>query len=416
MALTVPTTSFKVSTNYSNFDMYLNVTVGGVTQTINGWFRNPNYVEPEWGEPVNVDTMEELRAALAQANGGAKQVYVNYHGTEDVTLTDALTIPWTASVNFVDACNFTVGSGGVLTLESGLDDAARFILRKNSFTVADGGKVVGSKAHKNNNTYTNIQADHITMAQGSQLEVQTDGLVILESWDSSQETSFVLEAGAVVKANDTVGVYTGLYIRDFDKATLAGQINAVNYGSVHLENDVNEISGTITINGNGKRGYMETYGDTTITETGKVEVSGRNSFVEMYCPLTNKGTIALSGNAHGIFTNTGYAQHNEGTITIGSGSHIECQGTKLINTGTISGAGELIMNLGDDTTDYGDRFTGVEYVSVDYNESTPSNYSRYKFVRDPAATVEVTLYKAELVNEQGGTCTAQTNTEEFPES
>lgn len=418
LAVTVPVSNLTGSKNDWSIDIGLFITVGSVTQGINGWFRNPNYVEHTY-ENVHVADMDELRAKLAEAAGGAKELTVTYDGAEDVTLTDALTIPWTANVYF-NNCSFTVGKGGVLTLESGAGDSADLTLRENSFTVADGGKVVTVDKRPAQNdgsiVWGGIDANHITVARGGQIEVQAGTVLCFEPYygSSSSSKTCVLEAGSVVKVN--AGHFD---IRNFDKATLAGQISGVRRSYMEFSNDENELSGTISLNGQGDGWEWSSaafYGDTTITGTGKVEMSGRGTALELHGSMTNRGTIALSGNAYGIFTNTGYAQHNEGTITIGSGSYIECQGTKLVNTGTISGAGELIMNLGNDTTDYGDRFTGVEYVDVAYEDSSPSNYSRYKFVRDPAATVEVTLYKAELVNEQGGTCTAQTNTEEFPES
>lgn len=415
LALTISAGSFDTSSYSPYVNLY--VTVGGVTQYIYGWIVNLNYVSPE-STTANVDTMDELRAALAPAAGGAKRVYINYHGTEDVTLTDALTIPYTASVNFVDTCNFTVGSGGILTLEGGEGSSASFTLRENTFTVADGGKVVTVDKRPAQNYgsmhESSIAAGHVTLARGGRLEVQAGTSFTFRPYNSNGDNACVLETGSVVKVNGATNNYADFDVRNFSKATLAGQIDMVNHSQLYIYSDVNELSGTVALNGNDKWSYIEFYGDTTITGTGKLQLSGRRAHLELRGSLTNQGTIALSGNAYGIFTNTGYAQHNEGTITIASGSHIECEGTKLMNTGTISGAGELRMNLGDDTTDYGDNDTGVEYVSVDYNESSPSNYSRYKFTSDPAATVEVTLYKAELVNEQGGTCTAKTTTEDFP--
>lgn len=426
LALTIPAASLDVGTDSNHIYLNLSVTVDGVTQRSSGWFRNPKYAggSNRW-ENVTAATLEELRTVLAGAANGAKWLHVNYTGTEDVTLTGALTIPYSANV-YMDNCNVTVGNGGVLTLEHGPDGSAELRLQSagKTFTVAEGGKVSVVRRQTTGNRYVGwISADHVVMESGSTLEVLAgvDMRFNRSTYGGQNTSTCELKAGSVVTVTGDDNDNAWFGVENFAKATLAGQIKGNNQSYLYLRSDENEISGSVTMQCGDSWAYVQVYGDTIITETGSVSVSSNQSRwnhgrLTMNCPLTNKGTISLSGSVYGIFTNTGYAQYNEGTINLGSGTYISCEGTKLVNTGTISGAGELQMRLGDDTTAYGDTEAGVEYVEVDWEAATPGNYSRYKFVKDPAPTIDVTLYKGELVNEQSGTCSITPTTEEFPEN
>ena len=77
----------------------------------------------------------------------------------------------------------------------------------------------------------------------------------------------------------------------------------------------------------------------------------------------------------------------------------------LVKTGTITGSG--ILYVGEDFDFEANYDSGIEYVDegVSYDEETPAKYPRYKFVRDPAATVDATFFVGELSNQGEGTCT-----------
>lgn len=416
LALTLPVSKLSAPEDVQDINIALTVTVDNVTQSIGAWFANPNYKEPERSS-ASVSSMDDLRAELAKATE-EKAITIEYIGTEDVTLTDALTIPYNAYVRF-ETCNFTVGNGGTLTIESATNNAAYFVVLKGSFTVADGGKVVATDTRASDSTTWNtslIRAKEVEMQSGSALEVRMGGGFSFAS-EGGNGISCILQKGSTVSINDA-----SFGIEGYDKAFANGQINMTGGYVDFVNNDTNEIDGSITLNNNGKWSYIDIYGDTTITSNGSITVNGNNAGswsnarLSVRGPLTNRGTITLSGMSYGLFYNTGYSQYNEGTISVDSNAYISCEGTKLMNTGSIIGSGMVFMNLSEDMTDYDTNHTGIEYVDegVAYEDCTPERYPRYKFTGEPAATIQVTLYKGMLINENNGTCTLQTYTEDFP--
>ena len=97
----------------------------------------------------------------------------------------------------------------------------------------------------------------------------------------------------------------------------------------------------------------------------------------------------------------GYTVINEGTITLAADTWLNINGCVLLNTGKITGDGTLNININYTVSTYDN---GIEYVERDSSKPyAPDYYDRYKFVRDPDATVEQLNFYGELQNE--GTCT-----------
>lgn len=68
-------------------------------------------------------------------------------------------------------------------------------------------------------------------------------------------------------------------------------------------------------------------------------------------------------------------------------------GTTLVNNKTISGSGTVILK--EEINAAANYKNGIEYVTVQGAQS-PSKYSRYQFVSDPAATVTGIIYESKI--------------------
>ncbi|MCI8932929.1 MAG: hypothetical protein HFE80_00240 [Clostridiaceae bacterium] len=412
------------SSSWINFTM--KVTAGDVTQEIHVDTRNPKYQNAIRDTKHETATdMTELRGLLDQAKTEPSIYwYISYTGKEDILLTDSLTIPSNVHIDF-NSCAVTVGAGGVLTMESGEDRASSIYLNEmsKSFTVANGGKLVAFDTRGENQDRTfaiSVAAVYINVEQNGAVEIKPHTSLQFDGFhyeNSSTSSACTLSEGSKVTltGSDKDGAHLGIY--NFENVSLDGAIDSGNYCNLYIHSDTILVSGGIqaasTIWNN-----VEFYGDVTVTEKGKIQVSGQETNLNLQCPLTNKGAITLENGAYGIFTNTGFAQHNSGTISIGSDCAVNLEGTKMVNTGSITGSGQIYAMLGDDCTDYAANHTGLKYVEIEPGTTAgPDNYSRYMFDGEPDKTIDVTLYKGEISNEQGGSLDSalQVQTENFPE-
>ena len=400
----------------NNLNLYL--TVDGVESRINFYdVPNTNYtgnVNRE-SETVNFTDMASLKTAL---DGVTTDKYWNitYSGdAAEFTIDESIDIPVNCEVRFGtnndSPVSVTVASGVTVTMHSGEDDASRINCYSGSITLK--GTIIADFSAPDeftNRRFIDVYCDQITVAPGGSIEVGEDTPFMLSgrTYNGNYTSICTLEAGSTV----TVAESGNLNIQGFGTATLAGQVDVSN-GRLYLHNDSNVVSGTVSVNSTYWRG-AEFYGTTTIESTGKVSAAGasRGYVVEFNGPLDNKGSITVAGGAKVIVSNMGYASQSSGSIEVNG--TLDLSGTKLVNTGTITGSGAITGALGEDTTSY-DEQNGLAYVEVSGSQ-TPDNYSRYKFTKDPAKTVEVTLYKASLSNEQGGTCSITPDFEEFPEN
>ena len=291
---------------------------------------------------------------------------------------------------------------GSLTVESGATVKAAFIGDR------DGSRYVPY-----------VCADYFVFKSGSTLDIPENTLIGIEPYSYNDDVIAVLdfEAGSVINNASSFRVY------DYDLVKLNGKLNNTKY--TYVTCDEISIGGEVKNECNGY-GYFEMLGTVTVEESGSVTVNNISKYsyasLEVSGPLTNKGKIELIGRSDAQIENNGYVNYNVGTVLIGEGSSAYIGGTKLINTGTISGKGKIYASLGDDISNYDD---GTEYVTVEnssYWDSTLektvyklNDYSRYKFTHDPAKTVDVIFYLAEVVNVGAGKCEVSVDAEELPE-
>jgi uncharacterized repeat protein (TIGR02543 family) len=360
--------------------IYLTVTEGDVTQNLNIEF---------WGRTSRnntsayVDTWAEALEELAKGTE-----YVYYRGSEDVLLTDKLTIEPEQYLGIQQA-NFTVGNGGVLSVNGSNNGGGRVQLSKMDgvFTVANGGVLTTNSQTQNGShyyTYVGASRGKLVVKNGGKVTVPDNGLLELQS--SSGE--IILEAGSTVTSGE--GSNFELYTND-GTITIAGTMDTAAslylYGTTTVE-ETAKITNSGYFRTNGR--FMN-YG--TITNTGyTINFNGRTE---------NYGTINLNGGRNVHFSHTGYTVTNEGTINIASGVQVVLRGTVLLNTGKILGEGTLKVENTATTSEYDN---GIEYADRDENKAYgPDNYDRYKFVRDPAETVNEVTFFGELDDQ--GTCT-----------
>ena len=337
-----------------------------------------------------MSTWTEVLEALARAD-----VYnVYYNGTEDATLTGALTLRTDQSLQMGNK-NLTIGQGGILTLNGTNGDAAH--VSAATLSVASGGVFAVNAQNEEQNSYTHCSASakNIVVQSGGEIRVPNHGFLSL----NASKGSITVESGAAV---------TNAGLLDFDSSTvLAGSLTLTGadlsysnslYGESEFRGEVT-VSGTITVT---HAGTLKTMGGLTIAEGGKIDL--QSGWAELTGSVHNNGALNVAGGELTL-SNVGYSVYSAGTISIASEADVYVWGTVLVNSGTISGAGTLNIAVADDATSYDN---GIEYVKAE-GEQTPSNYSRYRFTHDPAATVDVTLFAGELSNQDGGACTAVIN-------
>lgn len=412
-----------VTSSWINFTMQ--VTVGDATQEIWVETRNPKYQDAvrNW-QNKQVATLEELRAALTEVSSDTSIYWtITYTGEADLELTNALTIPQNVHLNFTNV-SFIVGNGGVLTMESGEDRQSSIQINnmEKGFTVANGGKLIArdTRSGRPDRIWTiNVSTCNLIVADGGIVEIGAHTVLHFDGWNYDEHhvnSTCTLEAGSKVTLNgENGGGHFGIF--NFETVSLDGTIQSNENGYLYVHSDYITIGGTIQAV-SSSWSNVEFYGDVTVTATGKIQASGRNVNLNLMCPLTNKGEIKLENGAYGILTNTGFVQRNDGTISIDANSEVNLEGTKLVNTGTITGSGTVYAMLGDDLTDYAANHTGLDYVKIDPGTTIgPDNYSRYQFTGEPDKTIQVTLYKGDISNEQDGKTdsTVKMQTEDFPQ-
>ena len=360
--------------------IYLTVTSGDVTQNLSIEF---------WGRTsrnntsVTVDTWAEALEELAKGTE-----YVHYRGSEDVLLTNELTIA-PEQYLYIQKANFTVGNGGVLTLKGSNNGGASINVNGENMalTVASGGMITTNAQTQDGShyyTYARASRGKLVVKNGGKVVVPDNGLLELQS--SSGE--IVLEAGSTVTSGQSSNFE--LYTNDGTIA-IAGTLDTAAslylYGTTTVE-ETAKITNSGYFRTNGR--FMN-YG--TITNTGNtIQFNGRTE---------NYGIINLNGGRNVHFSHTGYTVVNEGTINIASGVKLTLRGTVLLNTGKINGEGSIVVDNTATTSEYDN---GIEYADADEERTYgPDNYDRYKFVRDPAPTVNEVTFYGELDNQ--GTCT-----------
>lgn len=400
----------------------ITVTVNGVSQEIGiDWYGNRNY---STSEDINCATWNEVLAALNNINS-TTEYYIRCEDASPITLSSSLTIPANVRISLYNAPSFTIANGATLTLMENKDnnEASDLYVSDGNIIVEAGGRIVANYTGTDSGTtyLCGLSAKNIELKSGSGLTVYEDAGISIHSSDRDEGT-FTMESGAVV---DTYGHF---HVNDFDVVNINGTVNAKAYP--YFYSDEINVNGTISLSADRYYGRLEFYGIVNIGESGLITATntgGNNrsyTNLEIYGPLTNNGRIEVKGNGtNAEIMNNGYAIYNQGTIFVDSSCSLITSGTKYINTGSITGYGKVSASLGDDYTNYDD---GTDYVDVEddgyWDDELGeyiyklSDYSRYKYTHDPAATVDVTLYLAEIVNMGTGTCTLTIEAEQFPEN
>ncbi len=382
-----------------------------------------SYGTQEETQYVEATTWAEV---LSYLNSGIAYS-INYSGSEDVVIDSYVAIPANCDVSMYDT-NVTIANGGTLMVMGQGSDYAAYFHAKNIVVQSGGTIATNSREESGSYTHAGVSVKNsIIFESGASLTIPTLGFLSFggnTEWDSETQTSKNV-ATLTINTGVNVSVQQVLMINSFAEVNINSDIsmNSTDWGNLYIrDNDAINIGGVITTAGNA---YLELDGDVTIAETGGITINctNRNRENEINGPLYNNGIINVNSGKL-MLRNTGFASHNYGTISVASDSTIYLPGTKLINGGIINGNGVFECTLGDDYTTYD---SGTEYVEVDNDEYYDAeknervykliDYSRYKFVRDPEATVDTTLYKGEIINEGTGSTanTVTVNTEEFPE-
>lgn len=366
---------------YVNYELDLN----GKTQEIEIRWSNHNT-----GDTKTAETWDQVLELLA----ADENAYVRYTGTEDITLTQPLTLKPAQDLYFSKSANLTIGQGGVLTIEGDDRNGAYLDLNSGSLVVANGGILTtnSQNSEQSNFYYTNVNGrsdSKLTVEKGGQIQVPAYGYLELRTEGGVQ----IQEGGAASAA-----------------------------GYLWFQNTA-ELAGTLTVAGNGSRyARAEFENGLTVTPTGKVTTQDERARFQVYGGLTNAGEITLSSKGNilsgatvnqGKITvvsganldmdNMGYSIQNKGKLQVDGEAYADA--TVLVNTGSITGSGTLYV--GEDFDFESSYKNGVEYVDegVTSQDRTPAQYPHYQFVADPAATVEATFFMGELSNQGEGTCT-----------
>ena len=372
---------------YSTY-VYYQLTLDGKTQDISVQWSNHS---------ANNSKNAETWAQVLELFAADENAHVRYTGTEDITLTQPLTLKPSQNLYFSNstkAVTMTIERGGALTLAGDDRSGAYLDLGDGSMVVADGG----------------------ILAANSQSSDQTD--FYHSSVYGRNDSKIIVEKGGRIQV-PVYGYFTlrtngGIQLREGSVASSAGYLSF---------REETELGGTVEITAENDRwSRAEFEKGLTVVSTGKVTTQNERARLWVYGGLTNQGEVSLSSKNNifggatvnkGTITvatdgildvdNMGYSVKNEGTLQVNGKVHADA--TVLVNTGTITGSG--ILYVGEDFDFEANYDSGIEYVDegVSYDEETPAKYPRYKFVRDPAATVDATFFVGELSNQGEGTCT-----------
>lgn len=385
----------------ANRNFNLEVSVGEASQRIqislNNYVSNRTYTE------VDAANLAEIKAALAQEG---EWIRVNYTGTEDLVLTEALTIGEGRVLNLSRSnAGLTIGQGGVLTLASSESKNAQIITE--SLVVESGGVLAANAQNTDQDNYywCVVSAGSITVKSGGQVNVPAYGFMSLNLMTDGDSGTIYVNQGGQVNVDGMLRFNN--HVQLDGTLTATGQNKSYSnqlYGYVEFYQG-GDITGSVTVTSGGT---FQGNGGVTVAESGSITL--QSGWVDLSGAVENNGALTVNGGNLKLL-NVGYDVTNRGTITIASGARVDVPGTILVNFGTITGAGELHLGIYDDTRNYED---GNEYVTVPDDQATPSNYSRYTFTGEPADTVNLILTPGSLSNQDSGTCTAVVKTEEMP--
>ena len=366
-----------------NSTIYLTVTSGSVTQTLSIEFWGDN--SGEGRSSAYCFTWDQVFAEVAK---GTDNIYVYFSAEGDNALTRELTLAPNQNLVFFnrDSNNiesFTIGNGGVLTLEGNEKRGAMLqVYGGGSFTVESGGILTtnsqtASDRHYYGYVYVNGGEGAIDILSGGKVIVPDNGN--LELYCQEQDITFAKGSTVTTGSSSNFETYTNTGL-----ISLGGSVTVksywYNYGTTTVEEDASILF---------ENGYW--YCNGRLMNNGTITFDGDRYTSNLNGRFENNGTLTLkNGNWLNLY-NTGYTDINKGTINIDTGTTVALRGLVLLNTGVISGGGQIWEGNSSSTSEYDN---GIEYAPMDENLAHgPNNYDRYRFVRDPADTVrEITFY------------------------
>lgn len=362
----------------SSLYVYVTVEVGGRSQQVNLNLYGVNEgTSGRKTENISTDKWSEVVSALAQYN----DVSVYYYGP-DVTLDKELVLKEYQHLNITS--NLTIDSNGVLRVVGSQYGGGNVYVR-GDILVSSGGKITTNSQLETQRSYyyTSVRANGlVTIASGGEITVPEVGLL-----NVSGNEGFNIEQSAALNVN-------GDFASDYDvKIDGALNITGANLsytsslkGNARFYGDIT-VNNVIEINNNGN---LWVSGMTTVETSGKINLI--KGVVSLNGKTYNNGNISVQeGNL--TLSNVGYAVNNDGTMFIDAKGKIGVPGTTLVNNGEITGSGAILLS--EDANVAANYDNGIEYVIVE-DEVTTSNYSRYRFVRDPKATATGIIYESKI--------------------
>ena len=354
---------------------------------------------------VQVTSLEEIKAALA-GNSETEWLLINYTGTEDLVLTEPLTVGPGRDLNLsTHNAGLTIAAGGKLTLEATASQNAQLVT--GDLVIESGGELTtNTQSREQSNFYwCPVNATSITVESGGKITSPEYGFMSLNLRTNDNSGTIYINEGAQIDAGGLLSFSNEVQMDG--TLTLVGQDQGHSsqlYGYVEFGQG-GQITGSVTVSAGGT---LQSDGALTVAEGGSIAL--QSGWVDLRGAVENNGTLTVNSGTLKL-RNMESSVTNRGEIAIAAGARVYVVGTTLVNSGTITGPGELRLGVADRIHNYND---GTTYITVPAAEANPSNYSRYTFSSDPDATAQVTFIPSVLSPLDGGTCTAVVNTEEIP--
>lgn len=377
--------------NANTMSVQITLELNGVEQRLNIYMADHGYNQENWTHDT-ADSWDGVAAKLAEGYNS-----VTYTGSDDLDI--SLTLEPMQDL-YIPNGNLNIVDGGVLNLKGNEDYAGGVYVNQGALIVKDGGKLtVGAQDPTKQYSFTlsNVLAyAGVSVENGGSILVPEDGYLDINNGDGG----FNLAQGGQVTVNGR------LHIGRNDTSTVenvfAGRVDCMRDVSMYAALEVND---GLTIASTGavyvsNKASLDVYGGLTVEAGGKV-VSEMGEIM-LSGASDNAGTMEINGGALTMW-NTGYTVTNSGEIYISEDSLLNICGTVLVNSGKLTGAGNLDAGYYDDTSSYDN---GIEWVIADTSANYgPSYHNRNQFVKDPAKTVEVTYFQGKLENVNSGSST-----------
>ncbi len=331
--------------------------------------------EPNPPEQIEEQEFSNWNAAIAAVKSGTPTV--SYTGEETAVLNEALTMKAGQSLNILNTSLIIEKDGAIIIegYESDIDTSnilSSYINVSHSLTIKDGGIIKTQDTSK-----------LITVAISSEegdVKVEDSGVI-----DVSKNCDFTIYGNNVVFSEGSLVKCDGFLsfsMRTIFDGTMTGS------GEIYIY--YGEISKNGSLQLNSARIIFQ-----TLINNGTIDLT--NSMLSISEFFSNNSVLNLKENSECIVNIGWHSFSNTGAITVDDSSVLT--GTNLQNTGSITGAGTLNLNLLIVEHEYD---TGIEHYRAE-EESKPDNYSRPVFTHDPSKTGEIKIIYPQISGP--GTCT-----------